>query len=150
TASLNGLVAWAASRAAEYSFALIGRDGRRIRQLDIAPGDLSQQALSPDGTRLLFVRAERGSADIFVHDLRTSVTERLTTDPEYDELPAWTPNGRAMTYLGRENGQRTVIRLEIGSGAHPIKLASTANVFSSGAETPDGRYVLFSVTTPNA
>ncbi|HYN07310.1 MAG TPA: protein kinase [Vicinamibacterales bacterium] len=142
SASRNGHLAWATARAAESALAVYARDGRRLRVLDIPAGVLHQPALSPDGTRVLFIRVERGSADIFMHDLRSGITERLTTSPEYDELPVWTPDGRAVTYLGREQGQRVGFRVAVG-GAAPVK--QFVSEFSlSGLETPDGRYLIVS------
>ncbi len=143
--SQNGHLAWATARAAETALAVYGRDGRRLRVLDIPSGVLHQPVLSPDGTRLLFIRVERGSADIFMHDLRSGVTERLTTSPEYDELPSWTPDGRALTYLGREQGLRVGLRLALGSAGAPVRQYA-GELPISGLETPDRRYLIASQT----
>ena len=147
SASLTGQLAWATSRAAENVLALYGRDGRRLRTLDIDPAKLVQPALSPDGKRLLFTRVERGGADIFLHDLTTNVTEQLTTDGDYDESPTWTPDGSAMTYLGREAGKRTVFRLAIGRGARPETLHRSESP-GVGFEGPDRRFLILSVFNP--
>ena len=147
TASLNGQLAWANSRAAENVLAVYGRDGRRIRTLDIAPTKLMQPALSPDGKRLLFTRVERGGADVFLYDLATNVSEQLTTTPDYDESAAWTPDGSAMTYLGRDAGMRTLFRLAIGRGARPEALVGNESP-GSGFETPDRRFMILSVFNP--
>ena len=60
SASRTGIVAWATATAANGVFALYSRDGRRVRTLDIPPGDLAQPALSPDGRRLLYLHVEKG------------------------------------------------------------------------------------------
>jgi serine/threonine protein kinase len=152
TVSQNGHLAWATSRAAETVFAVYARDGRRLRALDIPPGILRQPAYSADGTRVLFTRVEQGSADIFMHTMKSGVTERLTTSPEYDELAFWTPDGRAFTYLGRENGERVGYRLSLGAGAAPVKqFAGEAFAGSlTGHETADGRYLIVSKASPKA
>ena len=54
--------------------------------------------------------------------LTINVTERLTTDPDYDESPIWTPDGSAMIYRGRDGGKQAVLRLAIGRGTQPEKL----------------------------
>ena len=144
SASLTGQLAWATSRAADNVLAMYGRDGRRVRTLDIAPGKLVQPALSPDGKRLLFTRVERGGADIFLHDLTTNVTERLTTDANYDESPVWTPDGSAMTYSGRDEEKGAIFRLAIGRGAQPEKLFVN-DLASVGFETPDRRFLILSL-----
>ena len=147
SASRTGLVAWATARASQNAMAVYARDGRRLRVLDFGGGSLVQPALSPDGHRLLFTRVERGTADIFMHDLRTGATERLTDHPEYDENPRWTPDGRAMTYVGRDNGVPGVMRLAIGSGARPVKQAAGDN--SNGClETADSRFLICNRARP--
>ncbi|HVQ42132.1 MAG TPA: hypothetical protein VMS54_08000, partial [Vicinamibacterales bacterium] len=147
SASLTGQLAWATSRAADNVLAVYSRDGRRIRTLDIPSGKLVQPALSPDGKRLLFTSIDRGGADIFLHDLTTNVTERLTTDPNYDEAPAWTPDGSAMLYSGRDGNKDAMLRLAIGRGAQPETLF-TSESLTAGNETADRRFLI--VSTFNA
>ena len=144
SASLTGQLAWATSRAADNVLALYGRDGRRIRTLDIPPAKLVQPALSPDGKRLLFTSVDRGNADIFLHDLTTNVTERLTNDPDYDEQPIWTPDGSAMTYRGRVGEKQTIFRLAIGRGTQPERLLAGESA-GTGFETPDRRFLILSM-----
>ena len=141
SASLNGRLAWALARAAETTLSLVGRDGRPIRRLEIAPGSLWQPAISPDGRRLLFIRVERGSSDIFMYDFASRVTERLTSDPDYDELPVWTFDSKAMSYLAREDGKRVSMRLAIGTGQKPVRQAT--GVMAPGLESPDGRFLIY-------
>jgi Tol biopolymer transport system component len=145
TASRTGVIAWATAHAAELAFGLYGRDGRRIRALDIAPGDLAQPALSADGKRMLFIRVERGSADIFVHELQAGTTQRVTTDPDYDENPSWAPDGKTILYNGREQGQRTAFRIEPGSGSK--REALYRGPLNSGVfQTADGRFAILTIT----
>jgi len=144
SASLTGQLAWATSRAADNVLALYGRDGRRIRTLDIPPGKLVQPTLSPDGKRLLFTSVDRGGADIFLHDLATNVTERLTTDPNYDESPTWSPDGSAMVYSGQDGEKAALLRLAIGRGAQP-ELLFARDSLGAGYETADRRFLILSI-----
>jgi Tol biopolymer transport system component len=142
-ASRTGTIVWATARAALSRFVMLGRDGRPLRTLDIPPGALIQQALSPDDQRLLYARVDRGNADIFVYDMRTKISERLIASPDYDESPAWTPDGKAVVYLTAERGERSLRRMTLGSAATPA-IIHRGLVFSGGYETPDGRFVLYS------
>jgi serine/threonine protein kinase/Tol biopolymer transport system component len=144
SASLTGQLAWATSRAADNVLAVYNRDGRRIRTLDVPQGKLVQPVLSPDGKRLLFTGIERGGADIFLYDLSTNVTERLTTDPSYEEAPAWTPDGSAMVYFGKDGEKDAVLRLAIGRGAQSEPLFTSDDI-SSGYETADRRFLILTL-----
>jgi Tol biopolymer transport system component len=143
SASRHGHLAWATSRAAEHALALRSRDGRLIRWLDLPAGRNVQPVLSPNDTQVLFTRVERGIADIYRHDLKTGVTDRITTDPDYDESPVWSASGRAFTYRGFVRGKRAVLRLELSSGARPVVVAT--DVQTAGTETPDGRHIILQV-----
>jgi Tol biopolymer transport system component len=148
SASRHGHLAWATSRAAEHALALRTREGRLIRLLDVTAGRNLQPALSPNDTQVLFARVERGLSDIYRHDLKSGVTDRITMDPDYDEGPTWSPSGRALTYRGRLDGKRSIFRLELSSGARPVLVASDA--LTPGVETPDGRYVIVQVSDGGA
>jgi eukaryotic-like serine/threonine-protein kinase len=148
-ASRTGTIVWATAHADESVFALYDRNGRRLRVLDIEPGKVFEPALSRDGRRLLFMRTEKGSADVFLHDLKAGTTQRVTTSPEYDELPTWTPDGVAMIHVGREKGQTVLFRTTLDAGAAPSALLrGAASGISTAFETPDGRFVIYVVQNP--
>ena len=147
TASRTGLVAWASARAAEQVFSLYSRDGRRVRTLDVPPGDISQPALSPDGRRLLYLRVEKGQGSIYLHDLMSGASQRLATPPGYSEAPSWTASGRAMIFMGSAEGSRVIYRMSLDSGAPPTVLARTSS-YAAGFETADGRFVIYTAANP--
>ena len=146
SASRTGIVAWATAAAADGIFALYSRDGRRVRTLDIPPGEIAQPALSPDGRRLLYLHVEKGQGSIYLHDLASGATQRVSTTPGYSEQPSWTPDGRAVIYEGNVEGKRVLYRLALDSGAEPQLIASGS--FAAGFETADGRFVIFTASDP--
>lgn len=50
-------------------------------------------AWSPDGRRLTFAYHRAGTVDLYTRDMTTQLTERVTTDPAADILPAYAPSG---------------------------------------------------------
>lgn len=63
--------------------------------------EVSNLAWSPDGDRLAFTGAHQGeSADLYVHDLTSGETTRLTDGPSQAIQPIWTPDGRAIVHAG--------------------------------------------------
>jgi len=50
-------------------------------------------AWSPDGRRLTFAYHRAGTVDLYTRDMATQQTERVTTDPAADILPAYAPSG---------------------------------------------------------
>ncbi len=146
SASRTGIVAWATATAADAIFALYSRDGRRVRTLDIPPGEIAQPALSPDGRRLLYLHVEKGQGSIYLHDLASGATQRVSTTPGYSEQPSWTPDGRAIIYEGNIEGKRVLYRMALDSGAQPTLIVN--GNFAGGFETADGRFVIFTASNP--
>ena len=146
SASRTGIVAWATATAAKGVFALYSRDGRRVRTLDIPPGDLAQPALSPDGRRLLYLHVEKGQGSIYLHDLESGATQRVSTTPGYSEQPSWARDGRTMFYEGNTEGSRVLYRMALDSGAQATLVAK--GNFAGGFESADGRFMIYTVTNP--
>ena len=146
SASRTGIVAWATANAADGVFALYSRDGRRVRTLDIAPGEIVEPALSPDGRRLLYMRVEKGQGSIYLHDLESGATQRVSTTAGFSDQASWTPDGRAVIYEGNVEGTRVLYRLTLDSAAEPQLIVRGS--FSGGFETADGRFVIFTASDP--
>jgi len=134
-ASRTGVLAWASARAALTGLGLFARDGHRIRTLDVVPGVVWQPALSPDDQQLLYTRVDKGLGDIFRYDMRTNVSERLTTGPGFSEGSVWSPDGKAFLYLANERGEQLIRRLSFGLAA-PSVVVHRGNVISGGFDTP--------------
>jgi hypothetical protein len=144
SASDHGHLAWATSRASDNVLALYAHDGRRLRMLDVPPGSLAQPTISPDGNRLLFIRVERGGADVVLHNLTTNATDRVTTSPDYEEFPIWVPDGSGFVFVGRAAGGWALFRQTIGGG-DPEEFYKD-NSPAVGFEAPGRRYVLVNVS----
>jgi len=79
--STNGTIVWASAAAADLELVWFGRDGRKLETLPVAPGRVMQPRISPDGTKLAFTRAGKGTADIWLLDFQSGAPTQLTTDP---------------------------------------------------------------------
>jgi serine/threonine-protein kinase len=96
--------------------------------------------LSPDGKRLAFVVGhEPGRFGIWVHDIERNTTSPLTSLPGLNDAPVWTPDGRHIVFLSRNqpnpgtywmpaDGSGDAQRLMDGEIAQPV-----------GSFSPDGR-----------
>ncbi len=62
-------------------------------------GEIFQPAWSPDGKRIAFSAQVGGFTDLFVYDLATAQTERLTDDAFADLQPDWAPDGGSLLFV---------------------------------------------------
>jgi eukaryotic-like serine/threonine-protein kinase len=148
--SRTGAVVWASSRAASARFAWYDRSGRRGDTVPLEEGEVRQQQLSPDGSRLLYTRVANGTADVYLFDLASRSSRRISPSPDYDEQPSWSPDGAEIFYTGSNQGFSTLIRVRQDGSASPVELMRDADQMVVMNVSPDGRHVLVRKNVPGA
>ncbi len=58
----------------------------------------------PDGAALAFSSQRGGGWDIYIMDMTSGATQRLTDSPEYETNPSWSPDSRQLVYERYLNG----------------------------------------------
>jgi Tol biopolymer transport system component len=97
--------------------AWLTRDGRHAGVVG-APAYFQQLVLSPSGTRAAVQRidTDTGNADIWVMDVATGISSRLTLDPALDADPAWSPDERTIAFTTFRTGRGTIYLHDLVSG----------------------------------
>jgi eukaryotic-like serine/threonine-protein kinase len=130
------------------------RAGQLIRQLNPSGHDASF-SLSPDGRWVLFERLSEAplllSPELWLLDVERSVTRRVTDHPGNDEGGAWSPDSRRFVYA-RHRDLHQPSDLYVKDVSHPeIEQPLLAGGSSSRHPfdwSPDGRFILFSMSSP--
>jgi Tol biopolymer transport system component len=93
--------------------------------------------LSPDGGQLAIQRTDSKTrnSDLWVIDLARGAFRRLTTDPGFDQLPVWTPDGRSL-FFTRQNLRR------IALDGSADELVLTGSRYPKSV-SPDGRFLIY-------
>ena len=122
---------------------IVSRDGSPIRTTsDVA--DFSGLRISPDGARVLFARRDSlsGMRDLWVQDLTSTATVRLTFDRRDDMAPAWSADGKSVLFTSDRSGERDLYRKD-AAGSRPEVLAfASRDSKSLNAWSPDGRFAI--------
>jgi serine/threonine-protein kinase len=152
----NGLVAAALAPAGTLvylrdvqasSIVLAGIDGSRDSL--VAGGRMyAFPRFSPDGRQLAVAAAEGAGQDIWVVDLASRTSSRLTSTGAA-ERPEWTPDGRRIAYVSGPVGGRADLWWQPadGSGA-PERVATLPNSIREVSFSPDGRLAVLRADTP--
>jgi Tol biopolymer transport system component len=124
--------------------ARLDRTGRPIGEAFPPDSALPQNlSLSADGRRLVLQRIVDGNFDLWVLDLERRALTRLTSSPDADVMPVWSPRGDRVAFARRGQGALDVWQVGVA------KLAEPTLVFEGPlAELPldwsrDGRFLLY-------
>jgi serine/threonine protein kinase len=135
-ASRTGTLVWATARTEQLQFEWFDRSGRRLSTIAIEPG----MVYSPDDRALAFYRADKGGADVMIHDFAGGTTRRVSTEPGYNQNPAWMPDGRGLVYSTDKSLKRVML-----DGSGPAVTISTQADADTPVVTPDGRYLVIPI-----
>jgi TolB protein len=110
-------------------------------------------AFSPDGKKLAFCSSmtEEGNAEIYVLDLETMKTKRLTFNSATETAPSWSPTGREIAFttdrLGAFNPQIYIMDAE---GSNIRKASFGGNYHDAPAWAPTSERIAFVSRVDNA
>ena len=98
----------------------------RASPLTSIAGVVRAPSLSPDGNYVVFswTGDTRGNPDLYVQHIGSGEPLRLTTDPDTDYSPSWSPDGRSIAFLRRRStGGASEVRLVPPLGGVERKIA---------------------------
>jgi Tol biopolymer transport system component len=128
-----------------------GQTGRQITWLDGKgnltsqvgdPGNYTDLALSPDGSRVASFRADQ-QADIWLYEFARGVSTRFTFAPSIERSPVWSPDGKRIVFASNRGGHFDLYQKNAnGAGEDELLLKSDQDKFPT-SWSRDGRYLLF-------
>lgn len=113
----------------------------------------SNGSLSPDGTKLAYVRYGAGNTrrgylgpangEIYVHDLLLDRYMRLTDDEVADEAPLWSADGQSLYFVSERDGARRNLYRMTATGGAPTALTRHSEQVKAPSISRDGRLIAY-------
>jgi TolB protein len=110
-----------------------------------SPEDDRDPAWDPNGLRLAYASRKDGNWELYIYDLLTDTTTRMTVNLAFEANPEWSPDGAYLVYESYQTNSHIDLFYMRSDGTEPPQLlpgSSDAPDFSP-AWSPDGRRVAF-------
>ncbi|MEX2030113.1 MAG: hypothetical protein WD906_03990 [Anaerolineales bacterium] len=113
--------------------------------ITLTSGDFDDRdpALNPANDQLAFASDRDGGWDLYVMDLQSGDTRRLTNTPGYEGHPSWSPDGLWLTYEAYQQTDFDIWILRVDGSQPPIQLTNQESQDISPAWDPKGRTIAF-------
>jgi serine/threonine-protein kinase len=105
-------------------------------------GDFENLVLSPDGTRLAVALTSSEGTHIWVKQLDTGPLVRLTFEGTSNNRPAWSHDGRSVTFITNRDNRRSLWTVRADGSARAGLLLAEGTV-NEGAWSRDGTWIVF-------
>ena len=142
----NGRLSFQSASSGSSQLAVIDPDGAGLRAVTAPPGSAIDPAWSPDGAKLAFSSDREGSPSLYVMDLFTGATVRVTGAAGVaDSHPSWSPDGTKIAFERLDAASATTdvwIVSSDGSGA-PVDITNSPGNDEMPAWSPDGTMIAF-------
>jgi Tol biopolymer transport system component len=129
-------IAFLSNRTGSYEAWLASASGEEVGPLRLVdeegdPLTPGPPSWSPDQEAIVFA----AEGDLYVFELPSGKCRALTTGPEVDEAPVWSPDGRWVYFSSRRDGRWQILGIPVGGGL-PTQLTRAGGRLR--AVSPDG------------
>src|SRR6266566_3878540 len=122
--------------------ALMDQDGANVRYLTRGADLVLAPRFSPDGQRVIMSLQQGGNSNLFVMDLRSKSTTRLTDTPAIDTSPSYAPDGARICFES-DRGGKPQIYVMAAQGGPAQRISFGEGSYSTPVWSPRGDYIAF-------
>ncbi len=148
-----GVVVFYSGRDGNSDIYTMNADGSNLRRLTQDPAEDGSPAISPDGSRIVFLTARHDPSsrppfskyEIYVMETDGTNQRRLTTTEAAENHPAWSPDGKKILFdadYDKDGKYEIYIMNDAGTGVTRLTTTSANDQFADWS--PDGTKIAFS------
>lgn len=109
---------------------------------------ITETAWSPDGNKFVFHSNQDGDDEIYIYDMLSKQTHKVTDNKAADYEASWSPDGTRIVYTSKENTETDIFVIDITNmsllPAVGIKITNSPGVSNADASwSPDGKQIVF-------
>ena len=112
------------------------------------PGMSFSPRFSPDGQNVIMSLQEGANSNIFVMDLRSKATTRLTNTEAIDTAPSYSPDGSHICFESDRGGQPQIYVMA-AAGGPAQRISFGDGTYSTPVWSPRGDYIAFTKIVSN-
>src|SRR5450432_189436 len=100
-------------------------------------------AVSPDGSKVAMILSRSGSPNVWVCNADGTDFKQLTSSPEDESSPCWSPDGQWVCFATKLRSRRVLAKVPAGGG--PVQRIPTSGVSNPTDPdwSPDGKWIAF-------
>jgi TolB protein len=110
------------------------------------PGMSFSPRFSPDGLKVIMSLQEGSNSNLFVMDLRSKATTRLTDTQAIDTSPCYSPDASHICFASDRGGQPQIYVMAAAGGAAQ-RISFGQGTYSTPVWSPAGDYIAFTKQT---
>jgi len=151
SSSQNGVLAYIVAGAqANRQLTWFDREGKNLGPVG-EPGIFQTPALSRDGKQAALSRRDSQSAaraNLWLYDFtRAGASTRFTFDAYTDSFPVFSPDGSRIVFVSNRDGARNLYQKLTSGARNEEPLLKSDESKSPSGWSPDGRFLLYTVTS---
>jgi TolB protein len=113
------------------------------QQVNTESGEMAfAPQFSQDGTRVIYSLSIGGNTDIWIGDLQTGASIRLTEAPSIETSPSFSPDGSQVVFESDRSGTQQLYVMSAGGG-EPQRISFGDGRYGSPVWSPRGDYIAF-------
>lgn len=113
------------------------------RQVQTAEGEMAfSPRFSKDGSRVVYSIANGGNTDLYISDLNSGASTRLTNAPSIETAPSFSPDGSQIVFESDRSGGSQIYIMSAGGG-EPQRVSFGAGRYGTPVWSPRGDLIAF-------
>ncbi len=117
--------------------------GRREKIISFKGRMVFAPSLSPDGRLIAYSIESEGNTDLYIFNIATRQSQRLTSGFAIDTSPSWSPDGGQIVFNSDRGGSQQLYVMSATAGGEPKRISYGTGQYATPIWSPKGNKIAF-------